>query len=160
MKKLWHQNRIFIILMTIVIVCFIVMGIFLLKLFFSGNDSKYGDRLEDVESIVVDDKLINKVNKKMMEDTSITTAKANVSGKIIYVTLKFNGISNLSEAQGKAVTAMNEFGEEIGKKYDFQFILLQDATDKSEEIKIMGSKNVSGSGIIWNNNNVLTESGV
>lgn len=152
MKKLWHQNKIFIILMSIVLVCFIIMSIFLAKLFFKSTGDKYGDRLDNIRSVKVSDQVINNAVSELEKSDNIKDATISVSGGNIYISLKLTGVANLEDAKNFAVTALGLFSDKIKEKYDFQFILSEEKTDNNEEIKIMGSKNANGTGLVWNNN--------
>ena len=158
MKKFWRQYRIFIILMGIVLICMIVMGIILALLFFKSGKDKYGDRLDGIKKVKVTDKIKDQVISETDKDEKVTKTKIDVSGKTIYVTIYLENVSTVIEAQGKVVNALNTFPDEIKKKYDIQFILLQEKTDKVPEIKIMGCQNVLGNGLVWNNNREVLES--
>ena len=158
MKKFWHQYRIFIILMSIVLICMVIMGIILGILFFKGGNNKYGDRLDSIKNVKVTDKIKDQVISETVKDEKVTKAKVDVSGKTIYITIYLENVSTVIEAQGKVVNAINTLPEEIKKKYDIWFILLQDKTDKVPEIKIMGCQNVLGNGLVWNNNTEFEES--
>ena len=158
MKKFWRQYRIFIILMGIVLICMIIMGIILALLFFKSGKDKYGDRLDSIKKVKVTDKIKDQVISETDKDEKVTKTKIDVSGKTIYVTIYLENVSTVIEAQGKVVNALNTFPDEIKKKYDIQFILLQEKTDKVPEIKIMGCQNVLGNGLVWNNNREVLES--
>lgn len=152
MKKLWHQNKIFIILMSIVVVCFIIMSIFLAKLFFKSTGDKYGDRLDNIRKVKVSDQVVNNAVTELEKNDNVKDVNINVAGGNIYITLKLAGVANLEDAKNFAVTALSLFSDKIKDKYDFQFIISEEKTDNNEEIKIMGSKNANGTGLVWNNN--------
>ena len=158
MKKFWRQYRIFIILMGIVLLCMIAMGIFAISLFFKSGKDKYGDRLNNVKDVKVTEKMKDTIIAEANKDNNVLDTNVHVSGKIIYITLYLDGVSSVLEAEGKAINPLNAISEEVQKKYDIQFILIQEKTEKTPEIKIMGSKNVLGNGLVWNNNTEFSES--
>ena len=158
MKKFWRQYRIFIILMGIVLLCMIAMGIFAISLFFKSDKDKYGDRLNNVKDVKVTEKMKDTIIAEANKDNNVLDTNVHVSGKIIYITLYLDGVSSVLEAEGKAINPLNAISEDVQKKYDIQFILIQEKTEKTPEIKIMGSKNVLGNGLVWNNNTDFTES--
>ena len=158
MKKFWRQYRIFIILMGIVLLCMIAMGIFAISLFFKSGKDKYGDRLNNVKDVKVTEKMKDTIIAEANKDNNVLDTNVHVSGKIIYITLYLDGVSSVLEAEGKAINPLNAISEDVQKKYDIQFILIQEKTEKTPEIKIMGSKNVLGNGLVWNNNTDFTES--
>ena len=48
-KDLWNRNRVLIVLVIIVLTCFCIIGVVMVKYFFGGNTSSYGDRLDDIK---------------------------------------------------------------------------------------------------------------
>ena len=50
-KELWNRNRVLIVLVIIVLTCFCIMGVVMVKYFFGGNTSSYGDRLDDIKDM-------------------------------------------------------------------------------------------------------------
>ena len=61
------------------------------------------------------------------------------------------------EAEGKALNTIELFSEKERKFYDLNYSLLQDATDSNAGFSIMGTKNVNGTGLLWNNNTPVNE---
>lgn len=158
MKKFWHQYRIFIILMGIVLICMVIMGIIAVLLFFKSGKEKYGDRLDGIKKVTVTEKMKDTIIAVSNKDEKVKETKIDVKGKIIYVTIYLENVSSVIEAQGKAVNSLSAISDDIKKKYDVQFIIIQEKTDSTPEIKIMGCQNVLGSGLVWNNNTNFEES--
>ena len=148
MKKFWHQYRIFIIL----------MGIIAILLFFKSGKDKYGDRLDGIKKVTITEKMKDTIIAESNKDEKVKNTKIDVKGKIIYVTIYLENVSSVIEAQGKAVNSLSAISDDIKKKYDVQFIVIQEKTDTNPEIKIMGCQNVLGSGLVWNNNTNFEES--
>lgn len=150
-KKFYQENRIFSILMLIVIVCFIIITISFFRYFFFGvSTSKYGDRLDSIKDIKISNTKINEIEKKLNDDDKIDNTSIDISGKIIYVYLNFIDGTTLDEAKGKAVLVLDELSDKIKLAYDIQFILKQN--DKETGFVIMGAKNINNVNIVWNNN--------
>ena len=80
------------------------------------------------------------------------------SGRIIYVTIGFKKDTTLDEAKSVATSSIDKFSDNLINYYDVQFLLKCDASDNSDGFTIMGSHNVSGNGLIWNNNTVESDS--
>ena len=134
MKKFWRQYRIFIILMGIVLLCMIAMGIFAISLFFKSGKDKYGDRLNNVKDVKVTEKMKDTIIAEANKDNNVLDTNVHVSGKIIYITLYLDGVSSVLEAEGKAINPLNAISEEVQKKYDIQFILIQEKTNSLFQI--------------------------
>lgn len=151
-KKLWMENRVLFVLFTIVIICAcIILGV-MLNYFFGATKSNYGDRLNGIENVEVTDEIKNNFLSTMKSDEMISDADIHVSGKIIYISFSFNIGVSLVEAQSKALASLQAFEQDYLDFYDFHFTLKEEASESGEGFLIMGSKNVNGSGLVWNNN--------
>ena len=154
MKKYLKENRTLLILMIIAIVCIVVSIILLFKYFYFGNGgSKFGDRLDGIEAVEINDEKKNSIVSKIEEDKLVESAKMLITGKRIDIKIVFNSGANLVDAEGVAVKSLENFSDEEQAFYDFEYTLKQNANDKSEGFLIMGAKNVKGSNLVWNNNN-------
>lgn len=154
LKSFFQKYRVFVILMLIVLVCVITMGICLINYFYGSKESNpYGDRLEGIEDVEITSSRKSELEAKLeadefiSKDTSIT-----VTGKIIYITIVFNDGITLVEAQGKAISILEEFSDEEKNFYDFHFTLKHESSESSEGFIISGAKNVHGTNVVWNNN--------
>lgn len=153
LKKFYRNNRVVVILMSIVFICVLIILFALIKYFYVGNNtSKYGDRLEGIENVEIDDTKKSDVESKLIADDLIDTAKITIQGKIIYISMTFTDKASLVEAEGKALLSFDYFSDEEKAFYDFQFTLKQSASDTNEGFIISGAKNVNGSNLVWNNN--------
>ena len=155
LKELWNRNRVLFVLATIVIVCFIIILIVTMKLFFGVSTSAYGDRLESISSSPVTDEQKNAITSKLKENDSVSDVEVHTQGKIIYIRITYKGVS-LNRAKEIAVTAMDTIKEEYQKLYDVHFTLKQTGDENSETFTVMGAKNINGKEVIWNNNTTFT----
>lgn len=155
MKKLMKENKPIFFMIVIVIVCAIISVALLFKYFYFGNGgTKYGDRLDGIDKVAITDSKRLDVEAKAKESKGVSNAEVLVTGKIIYIRISFDTTASLVDAQSTAVKLLEEFSDEEKNFYDIQFTLVQDATDNSAGFKIMGAKNVNGSNLVWNNNNI------
>lgn len=153
-KNFCKSNRVFVVLMAVVLICIIISGLSLINYFYGGKKSdNYGSRLEGIEEVEITEERKEDVENKLTEDEQIKKAEIIVTGKIIYIKMEFDPNVSLVEAEGKASVVLDEFNEEEKSFYDFQFTLKQDKTEESEGFVIAGAKNVNGTNIMWTNNN-------
>lgn len=157
-KKSWQENRVLFVLTTILIICLILILIVGIDYFFGSSKDKYGERLEGINEVKFTDKKITELEGKINEDELITSCEINQIGKMIYVNINFGEGITLVEAEGKALATIEFFSEKELAFYDVNYTLKQEATESNPGFIIMGSKNVNGSGLIWNNNTPVTES--
>lgn len=152
LKELWNQNRVLVVLFTIIIICVIIVIGVVVTAFLGSSKSVYGDRLEGIETVQMTDDLMNRFKDSFNEDELVSEVLIKSKGKIIYITMLFKENISLVEAQSKALSSLEQFEENYLKFYDFHFTLKQNSTDNNEGFLIMGAKNASGNGLIWNNN--------
>ena len=154
LKRVYTEHRVFAILMALVIVCFVLIGTVLVQCFYVGSSKdKYGDRLAGIEKVKIDAK---DVEGKIAVEEIVKKAEVMITGKIVYISLKFDAPTTLVEAQSIAQKSLDYFDDAQKKFYDFHFTLKEEATETDEGFIISGAKNKNGSGLVWNNNNPIT----
>ena len=137
-------------MMGVVLICLIIIASLLLVYFYKGDSTdKYGSRLKDVTT-KISDKEIKDIITETKKISKITDAKINVFGKIVYISLYFEDETEIVEAEGKAVSSLDNFSDEEKSIYDFQFILHEEIGE--ETFIISGAKNHESPTIVWNNN--------
>lgn len=150
MKKFYKENRVFAILMMVVIVCIIIMGIFLLSYFYKGNDKgRYGDRLDGLKTVEMTKSKISDLIDKIKENKQMENVVINVHGKIIYTTLEVKEGTSLDVGKGIALKSIELYSEDFTSYYDYQFLLKE---NKEDGYVIIGAKSKNNSNIVWNNN--------
>ncbi len=152
LKELWGKYKVLIVLGIILIICFIAIVSVTISYFFGGSESVYGDRLKDIDNYPISEEFKTEYVSSMESEELIETVNFSNKGRIIYIEIKFVGDTSLVEAQSKAAASLEKFSEELLSYYDINFTLICEETENSEGFTIMGAKNVSGSGLIWNNN--------
>ena len=159
MKKYLKENKTLLILMFIAIVCIVVSIVLLFKYFYWGNGgTKYGSRLEGIENVEIKDDKKNSIASTISESDLVQSASVTVTGKRVDIRIVFEDKASLVDAQGVALKSLDNFTDEEKAFYDFEFTLKQLATEKADGFLIMGAKNVNGSNLVWNNNNITSDS--
>lgn len=153
LKQFYRENRVFSILMIVVIICVILMGWICLRYFVFGNSSSpYGNRLKDESKHKISENIKKEVTTTLEKDDHVSKATFRVSVRTIYVTVEFDAEASLDDAKKVAEESLEKFSEDIMGYYDIEYILTQAKKDDSEGFTLMGAKNVNGSNIVWNNN--------
>lgn len=156
-KRFYKEHRVFTILMAVAIVCTIIIATVLIQCFYVGNDtSKYGNRLDGIETVALEEDQLNNIEGKIIENELVKSAKLMVTGKIVYITINFEPTVDLVQAESVAQKSLELFEEDKLSFYDFQFTLKNAGTESSAGFLISGAKNKNGHGLIWNNNNPVT----
>ncbi len=156
LKEIWENNRILLVLGAIVLICFITMLIVCFNLFFGGTVSKYGDRLETIENLPLEEEDKNNIIAKLKENETVEDINIHTQGKIIYIRIKFKNVT-LEKAKEIAGTTLEQIKEEYQKNYDIHYTIVSDATENTQGFTLMGAKNMNRSIIIWNNNTPIAK---
>lgn len=156
-KKIWKENRILFVLFIILIVCFIAIFSVALSYFVGTSKSEYGDRLDNY--VKVSDKVKSEYIDTLKEDKLVDDVVFRVSVRTIYITIKFTNEASLVEAQSKTLASVESIPKDVLAYYDINFIIKQEKAeeDPSKGFTLMGSHNVSGEGVVWNNNTDFVE---
>lgn len=156
-KKFYKEHRVFTILMAIVIVCAILMATVLIQCFYIGNGTdKYGKRLEGIENYEISESRQSDFENNVANNEKVESADIRITGRIVYITLKFEPTVKLEEAKSIALKSLEEFDEKETGYYDFMFTLKQDSVG-SEGFIVSGARNANGTGLVWNNNREVVE---
>lgn len=157
-KKIWQENSVLFVLLLILIACLVAISIVVFTYFVGDSSSKYGDRLEGIENYPFDEDMQNDVIEKIKENEIVDNVTIRLSGKVIYVSISFIPATTLVEAQSIALASLEYFSEEVLSFYDLEYMISALDAEDAEGFKLIGAKNVSGTGgIVWNNNTEFEE---
>lgn len=129
----------------IAIVCFLAFMLVLIQVknIFFPNAGKaiYGDRLDGIEEVKVSKSKLNKIVDKYTESEAVSSAKTQVSGKIINVIITIKDEVSLEDAKGLANIVLEELSTKQKKFYDIQVLI--EKTNDSKQFPIVGYKHHS-----------------
>ncbi len=151
-REIWTKNKILVMLLFILFICFTAIVTVCITFFFGGSDSPYGNRLEDKEKYPITENFKQEYETSLQNDEAITQASLRESGRILYIEINFQSDTTLNVAESKATASLEQISPDILEYYDINFILITPASENSEGYTIMGARNSHGSGIVWNNN--------
>lgn len=145
MKKLWKQNRVLLMLIIILIICFIAIVCVALTFFYSDEvDNRFKDLSEHEISTTFKDEY----QDKLLENEGLLKVTFNVPKRTVFIKINFDGSVTLDAAKSIVANSLELFSEEDLAYYDIEFTLRWDETD----FVIKGSKNAVSDHISWNNN--------
>ena len=148
MKHIKNNKGIAITLLIILI--FIIAGIFLLKAFFSSGNA-YGDRLKGIEKVEFSKSEITKLEEKIKERDNIKNVSIDIKGRLINIIITVNKDTNIDDMKDYAKERLEIFDKEELEYYDVQFYLLNE-DDESEDYPSIGYKHKTSDEIKWSNN--------
>ena len=156
-KDLWNRNRVLIVLVIIVLTCFCIIGVVMVKYFFGGNTSSYGDRLDDIKDYPFKEEDQNTLINTIKENDIVSDVTVNVKGKIIYIRILFNDKATLDTAKAVANKSIESISADYQNRYDLEYTIVQKSTEAVAGFTLMGAKNINRSVLIWNNNTPLKD---
>lgn len=153
----YKRNRVYSILMIISIICIvsILVGVIL---YFVGqtNKDKYGNRLNGIESIKIQDSRLSEIESKINENELVKETSIDIRGKLIYVMITLN-TGKHSDSEAIAQSSLELFSEEEKSFYDIQYIIKNDDKEIKENFPVMGYIKAGNSVIKWTNYYNITE---
>lgn len=157
-KDFWRKNKVLVVLIGILIICFIAICIVVATYFFGGSKTVYGDRLKDIDKYPITEEFKKEYIDFLKDDgKDVSDVTFNTKGRVIYIRIKFVDDYSLVVAESKATASLAKFTDDLLEYYDLNFTLVSDATENSDGFTIMGAKNTSSKIVVWNNNTKFEE---
>ena len=151
LKDFYGRNRVYSILMIVSIICIIAIMIGVIFYFFNQTSKdKYGNRLNGIEKIKINDKKSKELESKITENELVSKTTIDIKGKLIYVDFVLENGKH-SDAEAIAQSALELFSEDERKFYDIQFIVENSNKEEEENFPIMGYIKNGDSVIKWTN---------
>lgn len=160
MKKFYKENRVFVILMGIALVCIaIIVAMLAGYVLKSTTGDVYGNRLDGISDVVIEEETRDDMIKKISDMDKVEEADILIHGKIINFIINFEKETTVAEAQSTAVLCLELFEEDHLNYYDLQFSMTrseEEETSESDEKDItfpmLGYRKAQASTISWSNN--------
>ena len=146
MKKLWRNNKIFMILGMILMVCLVAIIVVVLTYFVGSRKSKFGDRFTNMKH-VISNKEQNDYVKVLEANSIVEKVSLRVSHKTLYVTITYKDDAKLDDAKKVVDASLESLSQEVKETYDINYTI-KGATFNT----LMGARNATGTGLLWTNN--------
>lgn len=149
-KELWDRNRVLFVLTTIVLVCLILMSVVIVRYFVGNGTGNYGDRLESIEKIPLEEADKEAIISKFKENESVSDVSIHSQGKIIYIRATFTN-ATADRAKEIASSTLEVISDKYLNNYDIHYTLISNATESATGFIVMGAKNIGEAQkqIIW-----------
>ncbi len=154
MKKFYKENRVFVILMGIALVCIaIIVAMLAGYVFKSTTGDKYGKRLDGISDVLIEDEKKDEMEAKILEMDKVQDVKINIHGKTVYFNVDFADDTTVAEAQNVSVASLEFFEEDYLNYYDLQFLMTKSTSDDSSTtFPMLGYRKAQAATISWSNN--------
>ncbi|MBE6153002.1 MAG: hypothetical protein E7166_02070 [Firmicutes bacterium] len=150
MKKLWKNNKITILFITVIIVMISVLAALVFPLYSSRGGSVYGKRLDGIKDVKIENSLSNNIKDAYKNTEKVKKVTTDLKGKIYNILVYVNDGVDLNEFVDFSNGILSNFEEEQLKFYDIQFFLISDSDENKKTI--IGYKNKDSESISWTNN--------
>lgn len=116
---------------TLAIIIFflvIILGIVLYNYLFPQSGSPvYGNRLDGIDDVEITKNDLDDINKKIEEEASVSTSKANISGRTVNFILTVKEDTKGADAKNLSMIIAESFSQEQRDYFDIQvFIVCED----------------------------------
>lgn len=154
MKKFYKENRVFVILMGIALVCIaIIIGIFANYIVKSSTNDKYGNRLDGIKDVEVTDEMKTDWESKILEKPKVQEVTINIHGKIISFTIDFENDATVEETQNVSISCLEFLDENYSNFYDLHFMITKSNLEESvTAFPMFGYRKARATTITWSNN--------
>lgn len=149
-NKRGKSNKVLLVLLGILAVCFISIGILFYKFFYAGTSgSKYGNRLNGIENYPLSKTLQDDIKSLYKDNSKIGEIKVTNEGRVVYINMNFKETLKVSEAESLAEKALEKIGENNLAYYDVQFILTYSGEEENENFPVFGAKSSNSLKVVW-----------
>lgn len=152
MKKIIKEHYILIIIgfLSIIFLAFIAIGF--KKMYFTSDGDVYGDRLEGIDKVPIEEETKKQVKKELEESGKVESVSIRTQGKIVYFTIDYKEDTSVDQAKEIATKTLTCFTDEQKSFYDFSYFLTQNKVEDNENFPTMGNKHPKNATISWLNN--------
>lgn len=151
LKKIliWIKKNKLISMLIILILLFIILGLVAIKvlIFPSFDVNEYGNRLEGIENVKLDDNRFNTLKDSIELPENVSFKNIYVSGRIVNIFINVGSDNDINNIKQLCDNFVNSFSEEEIAFYDFQVFL----TGDGDKYPMIGYKNKKSGGLVWNN---------
>lgn len=141
-KNFIKNNKGLSILLGLTLILVIIILIILLEFIREKNTNKYGDRLEGIEKVKINEKKVKEIEKTISKNEEVEKVDIRIQGKIIYLNITYSNSTEISKAKEIADNSLDKFSEEELNFYDVSCFLIEidDENEETEEFVITGNK--------------------
>lgn len=122
------------------------------QLFFSYDNNKYGNRLDNIKNLEISNHTITKLKSELKELEQVEDVDVHGNGKIINITFHVTNDLEKNNAKEYGEKALSYFSEEERKNYDMQVYVMTKEVDEEKGYSIIGYAKAGKEALIWSNN--------
>jgi len=144
MKKNKLLTVLIILIFLIIILCIVAVKVLI---FPSYKVDKYGDRLDNIDSVYITDNVFQGIKNEFGEIADFEINKFELSGKIVNIYINVGSSIDVATVKSNADRFISLFSEDKLSYYDFQVFVTGEDENK---YPMIGYKNKNSEGLYWN----------
>ena len=141
------KNKTLAIVVFLAIVRFIILLVIMLELLLGGSSNKYGDRLDGIDKVKIENKTYDEVKEEVLGTDLVEDVSIRLQGKIVYTTIVLKSDTTSDKAKEIASNTLDNYSEEELSFYDYSFFLEWKGEDGNTVIT--GNKHHNLDAIAW-----------
>lgn len=141
------KNKTLAIVVFLAIVLFIILLVIMLELLLGGSSNKYGDRLDGIDKVKIENKTYDEVKEEVLGTDLVDDVSIRLQGKIVYTTIVLKSDTTSDKAKEIASNTLDNYSEEELSFYDYSFFLEWKGEDGNTVIT--GNKHHNLDAIAW-----------
>ena len=141
------KNKTLALVVFLAIVRFIILLVIMLELLLGGSSNKYGDRLDGIDKVKIENKTYDEVKEEVLGTDLVEDVSIRLQGKIVYTTIVLKSDTTSDKAKEIASNTLDNYSEEELSFYDYSFFLEWKGEDGNTVIT--GNKHHNLDAIAW-----------
>ena len=105
-KELFNNHKGLFIVSCLALLFFLIMLFMFISMFFGKFSNSYGDRLEGINEVEINDDKIKEIDKNIEENDIVEKSETRIQGKIVYINITFKESTKLDDAKSIATKAL------------------------------------------------------
>lgn len=136
-----------VLLLTLILLIFII--VIFMKLLWGNSSDKYGNRLDGIEEVKIDNNTYNEIKSEVMDSGLVEETSVRLQGKIVYTTIILKSDTSVDKAKELATNTLDNYTSDELNFYDFSYFLKWEGEDTDKVIT--GNKHHNLDSITWIN---------
>lgn len=146
--KNWiKENKGFSVIILLALVLIIILTIIFISLLKGNSSSKYGNRLDGIDDVIISKEEYDSVKEEVMATDVVEDVTIRLQGKIVYTAITLKSDTSVDKAKEIASNTLDNYSEDELKYYDFSYFLKW-TTEEGDKV-ITGNKHNNMDSITW-----------
>ena len=144
------KHKIALIVIGVIIILIVLLYFSIKDVFFANiSKSKYGNRLDGIESYPMTDSIVTDIKNAVSESEIVESIKYDLEGRIINFIINVKAETKLDDAKGLTAKIIEKLNEDYQAFYDIQ-VFLTCSDSENKDYPSLGYKHKTSKEFKWN----------